>query len=502
MSKIIGIDFGTTNSLVAVVTGGSPIVVPNKLGGLLTPSTVYIREDETVVVGELARQMQILEPENVITGIKRFIGRRYNEISDIAQNVSYKVEIGKNNLAMIVCRRREYSPQWIVAKILQYLKQSAEDYLGTEITYAVITAPAYFSEIQRQAIKEAGELAGLEVLRIIAEPTAAAVGYGFNRSQNMILAVFDIGGGTFDISLIDSGDGVIQVRSISGDNFLGGDDFDDRLTEWLLIQIKEKLKFDFSNNSAVLQRIRHAATIAKCELSYTQATEIYLPFITMNDDGTVDFQTSLSRKKFEELCQELFEKLERPCEQALIDSGLQGSDISNVLLVGGSTRMPKVSEVVRKVFAQDPIKTVHPEEAVALGAAVQASVLGGETKDILLLDVTPKSLGVEGIYGETIFQIERNTTIPTRRSQIFSLAYDNQTSVEIHIVQGESPLVFNNRSLGRLILENIPPAPKGILQIEVTFDIDANGILKVMAKERASGKSASLTVKPFTGFDS
>ncbi|NEQ39221.1 MAG: molecular chaperone DnaK [Okeania sp. SIO3I5] len=500
MAKIIGIDLGTTNSLVAVMEGEKPTIIPNLLGNRITPSVVRILENGNYIVGENAAKALTTDPKNTIAGIKRFMGRRYNEVMDIVPTVPFDVVLGRNNFAMVRCHGVDYSPLVISAMILQYLKASAEAYLGEVVTQAVITVPAYFSDRQRQATVDAGEIAGLEVLRIINEPTAASLAYGLDRNrednedvENII--VFDLGGGTFDINILEVGDGVFEVLAHKGDGFLGGDDFDNAIIDWILEEIKLEYGVNLSNNVLALQRIAEVAKQAKCELSGVSQTQINIPYLIKKDEEFINLELILTRTKFEEICEELFERLIPPSEQALKDAKLSSSEIDKVVLVGGATRMKKVSEIIQRVFNTQPSSSVNPDEAVALGAAIQAGVLGGKVKDVLLLDTTPHSLGIEAQGGVVNRIIPRNTTIPTKKSEVFSTLLDGQTSVEIHILEGEGELAIDNRTLGRFILDRIFSAPRGIPQIEVTFDIDANGILNVTAKDKGTGKEQSISVE-------
>lgn len=500
MGKIIGIDLGTTNSCVAVLEGGQPVVIPNSEGSRTTPSVVAFTKTGERLVGAPAKRQAITNPQNTVYSIKRFMGRYYDEVTREIQEVPYKVVRGKNNLARVLIGDKEYSPQEISAMILQKMKQTAEDYLGQKVTEAVITVPAYFNDSQRQATKEAGIIAGLDVKRIINEPTAAALAYGLDKAgRNIKVAVYDLGGGTFDISILELGDGVFEVKATNGDTHLGGDDFDKRIIDWLISEFKKAEGIDLSKDPMALQRLKDAAEKAKMELSSTMQTEINLPFITATESGPKHLTMTLTRAKFEQLCEDLFLKTIPPCEMALKDAGLRVEDIDEVVLVGGMTRVPKVQELVRNFFKREPHKGVNPDEVVAVGAAIQGGVLAGEVKDILLLDVTPLSLGIETLGGVFTKLIERNTTIPTRRSEIFTTATDNQTSVEIHVLQGEREMAIDNRTIGRFHLDGIPPAPRGVPQIEVTFDIDANGILSVSAKDKATGKEQSIRIEASSG---
>ncbi len=501
MGKIIGIDLGTTNSVAAVMQGGEPVVIASAEGERLVPSVVAYNKNHERIVGRAARNQAIINPENTIFSIKRFMGRKFEdaEVSRTLGRVPYKVAKAPNGDVRVVLDGREYSPPEISAMILAKLKQDAEAYLGEPVTQAVITVPAYFNDAQRNATKDAGKIAGLEVLRIINEPTASSLAYGLDKKKNEVIAVYDLGGGTFDISILDVGDGVFQVRSTSGDTFLGGDDFDIRVMDYLIAEFKKENGIDLRNDRQALQRLKEAAEKAKIELSTVMQTEINLPYITADASGPKHLVMTMTRSRLEQLTGDLIEKSLDPVRRALSDAGLQPSDINEVVLVGGMTRMPAVQEAVRKLFNKEPHKGVNPDEVVAVGAAIQAGVLGGEVKDILLLDVTPLSLSVETLGGVATPLIERNTTIPTRKSQIFSTASDGQTQVEIHVVQGERPMAVDNKSLGKFILDGIPPAPRGIPQVEVTFDIDANGILKVTAMDKATGRSQHITITASSG---
>jgi molecular chaperone DnaK len=479
--------------------GGSPTVIHTTLGSRMTKSVVRFPAEGEPVVGEHAYRTRLLDPRNTITGIKRFIGRRYNEVFDIARTVPFNVVIGNNNLAMIEARGNEYSPQLISAMILKSLKSSAEDYLGQAVDKAVITVPAYFSDSQREATREAGQMAGLEVMRIINEPTAAAMAYGVDKRQDEAVAVFDLGGGTFDISILEVGEGVLEVKGISGDNFLGGDDFDNKIIDWMVEEFALDRGTDLSRDQFAMQFIREAAVKAKCELSTLPQTSIELPFIPYEGKNIDGLSMILTRQKFEEICDELFERLIQPCETALKSTDYWSKKLDKVILVGGATRMAKIPEVVRTVFGIEPNKSLNPDEAVAIGAAVQGGVLSGEKTDILLLDMTANSLGIESEGGAMKEVIIRNTCIPTRKSEFFSTSLNNQTSVEIHVLEGESASAVDNRSLGRFVLDGIAPAPCGIPKIEVVFDIDANGILIVSAKDTATGKEQKLRIKALTG---
>jgi molecular chaperone DnaK len=501
MSKIVGIDLGTTNSVVAVVEGGEPVVIPNAEGSRTTPSVVAFRPDGEILVGVLAKRQAITNPKNTIMSIKRFMGRMYDEVANEIKEVPYEVVRGPNNTARVKVGDKVYSPPEISAMVLRKLKETAEAYLGQKVTEAVITVPAYFNDAQRKATQEAGKIAGLDVKRIINEPTAAALAYGLDKKKDEKIAVFDLGGGTFDISILEIGDGVFEVKSTSGDTHLGGDDFDQRIMDWLADEFQKAEGVDLRKDPMALQRLKEAAEKAKCELSTTTQTEINLPYITADASGPKHLNMTLTRAKFEQLIDDLLERVKGPCRQALEDAGLKPSDIDEVILVGGSTRIPKVQELVRELFGKEPHKGVNPDEVVAVGAAIQAGILAGEYKDreMVLLDVTPLSLGIETLGGVFTKLIERNTTIPTRKSQIFSTASDNQTQVEIHVLQGERPMAVDNKSLGRFILDGIPPAPRGVPQIEVTFDIDANGVLNVSAKDKATGREQKIRIEGSSG---
>lgn len=501
MSKIIGIDLGTTNSVVAIMEGGESKVIVNQEGKRTTPSVVAFKPDGERLVGELAKRQAAMNPERTIYSIKRFIGRRYNEVKDEVKRVPYKVVKGKNDMPNVQIDDKNYTPQEISAIVLQKLKKAAEDYLGETITDAVITVPAYFNDAQRKATKEAGEIAGLNVRRIINEPTAAALAYGVDkRIKQGKIAVFDLGGGTFDISILEVGDGVFEVLSTSGDTHLGGDDFDMRIVDWLIEEFLREEGVDLRKDPRAMQRLREAAEQAKIELSSQQSTDINLPYITVDPKrGPLNLQKTLTRAKFESLCEDLYQRCLEPCRKALEAAKLHTNDIDEIILVGGSTRMPRIQKLVEEFFGKAPNKSVNPDEAVALGAAVQGAILAGDVKDVVLLDVIPISLGVETLGGVFTKLIEANTTIPTKRTEIFSTAADNQTTVEIHVLQGERPMAADNKSLGRFYLDGIPPAPRGVPQIEVTFDVDANGILTVTAKDKATGKQQSIRIEAGTG---
>ncbi|MDD5370191.1 MAG: molecular chaperone DnaK [Anaerolineaceae bacterium] len=501
MGKVIGIDLGTTNSVVAVMQGGEPVVVPSAEGERLVPSVVAVNKNHERLVGRVARNQAITNAENTVFSIKRFMGRKFDdsEVQRTLSRVPYKVTKAPNGDVRVILDGKEYSPPEVSAMILAKLKADAEAYLGETVTQAVITVPAYFNDAQRNATKDAGKIAGLEVLRIINEPTASSLAYGLDKKKNEVIAVYDLGGGTFDISILDVGEGVFQVRSTSGDTFLGGDDFDQRVMDYLAEEFKRQNQIDLRNDRQALQRLKEAAEKAKIELSTTMQADINLPYITADATGPKHLVTTLTRSKLEQLTGDLVQKSLEPLRRALSDAGLKSSDINEVVLVGGMTRMPAVQEAVRKEFGKEPHKGVNPDEVVAIGAAIQAGVLGGEVKDILLLDVTPLTLSVETFGAVATPLIERNTTVPTRKSQIFSTASDSQTQVEIHVLQGERPMAGDNKSLGRFILDGIPPAPRGIPQVEVTFDIDANGILKVTASDKATGRSQHITITASSG---
>lgn len=500
MGKVIGIDLGTTNSCVAVMEGNQPVVIANSEGKRTTPSVVAFLENGEIKVGDPAKRQAIVNPKFTISSIKRFMGNRFEEVNEERARVSYTVTRGQNDTCRVDIRGKLYTPQEISAMILQKMKKTAEDYLGTTVTEAIITVPAYFNDAQRQATKEAGEIAGLKVLRIINEPTAAALAYGLDKkSTDQKIAVYDLGGGTFDISILELGDGVFEVKSTSGNTHLGGDDFDHCIIEWLVDEFKKEENVDLSKDPMALQRLKEAAEKAKIELSSSTETEINLPYIIAIDNIPKHLVKKLTRAKFEQLIHHLMESTIEPCRIALREAGLSASQIDNVILVGGSTRIPAIQKLVKDFFGKEPSKGVNPDEVVAVGAAIQGGVLTGEVKDVLLLDVTPLSLGIETLGGVATKLIPANTTIPTRKSEIFSTAADNQTSVEIHVLQGERPMAADNKSIGRFILDGIPPAPRGIPQIEVTFDIDANGILNVTAKDKGTGKEQKIRIEASSG---
>ena len=499
MAKIIGIDLGTTNSCVAVMEGGSPTVITNSEGGRTTPSVVAFTKAGETLIGQPAKRQAVTNPENTISSSKRFIGRMYDEVGTEISEMPYKTIKGKNGEVIITAQDKEYAPPQIGAMVLQKLKQTAEEYLGEKVTEAVITVPAYFNDSQRQATKDAGAIAGLNVRRIINEPTAAALAYGLDKQKDEKIAVFDFGGGTFDISILELGDGVFEVKSTNGDTHLGGDDLDQTLVDYLIGEFNNSDGIDLGKDPMALQRLRETAEKAKCELSTSKQTDINLPFITADSSGPRHLNISLTRAKYETLIEKLINRTIQPCEKAIKDAGLKASEIDEVILVGGSTRIPMVQKIVQDIFAKEPNKGVNPDEVVAIGAAIQGGVMAGDVEDILLLDVTPLSLGIETLGGVSTPLIEANSTIPAKKSQIFSTAADSQPSVEIHVLQGERSMAVDNKSLGRFHLDGIPPAPRGTPQIEVTFDIDANGILNVSASDKATGKEQSIRIEASSG---
>ncbi len=499
MSKIIGIDLGTTNSCVSVLEGGEPTVITNPEGGRTTPSVVAFAKDGDRLVGQTAKRQAVTNPENTIFSIKRFMGRMFKEVDNEISEVPYKVEKNSNGAVIVKANDKDYTPPEISAMVLQKLKQDAEEYLGSKVTDAVITVPAYFNDSQRQATKDAGKIAGLNVRRIINEPTAASLAYGLDKKKDEKIAVFDLGGGTFDVSILELGDGVFEVKASNGDGHLGGDDFDQKVINWIAEEFQKSDGIDLREDPMALQRLKEAAESAKKELSSSKKTDINLPFVTADASGPKHLNLNLSRAKFDELVLDLVDRIIEPCKKALSDAGLSSSDIDEVILVGGSTRIPRIQERVKEIFGKEPNKSVNPDEVVALGAAIQGGVLAGDVDDVLLLDVTPLSLGIETLGSVSTKLIERNTTIPTKKSQIFSTAADNQTTVEIHVLQGEREMASDNKTIGRFHLADIPPSPRGVPQIEVTFDIDANGILNVSAQDKATGKEQSIRIEASSG---
>lgn len=501
MGKIIGIDLGTTNSCVTVMEGSEAKVIPNKEGSRTTPSVVAFTKDGERLVGQLAKRQAVTNPENTIYSIKRFMGRRHNEVNSEEKMVPYKITGGATDLVKVNCNGKEFTPPEISAMVLQYLKGCAEDYLGETVSEAVITVPAYFNDSQRQATKDAGRIAGLDVKRIVNEPTAASLAYGLDKKSNEKIVVFDLGGGTFDVSILDVGDGVFEVLATNGDTHLGGDDFDDAIIKWIIAEFKRDQGVDLTNDPMAMQRLKEGAEKAKCELSTATTTDINIPYITADATGPKHLQMNLTRAKFESLCDSLISRCKEPCNAALKDAGIPASQIDEVVLVGGSSRIPAVQQMVKTIFGKDPHKGVNPDEVVAIGAGIQGGILTGDVNDVLLLDVTPLTLGIETLGGVMTPLIERNTTIPTEKSEVFSTAADNQPAVDIHVLQGERKMSKDNRTLGKFQLDGIPAAPRGVPQIEVTFKIDANGILSVSAHDKATNKQQSITIKDSTGLN-
>lgn len=501
MGKIIGIDLGTTNSVVAVMEGSEAKVIPNKEGSRTTPSVVAFTKDGERLVGQLAKRQAVTNPRNTVYSIKRFMGRRHNEVATEEKMVPYEITGGANDLVKVNIAGKDYTPPEISAMVLQYLKGCAEDYLGEKVTEAVITVPAYFNDSQRQATKDAGRIAGLDVKRIVNEPTAASLAYGLDKKSNEKIVVFDLGGGTFDVSILEVGDGVFEVLSTHGDTHLGGDDFDETLIRWIIEEFRKDQGVDLSKDPMAMQRLKEAAEKAKCELSSATTTDINIPYVTADASGPKHLQMNITRAKFEELCDSLIQRCKGPCEKALKDAGLAPKEIDEVVLVGGSIRIPAVQELVKKIFGKDPHKGVNPDEVVAAGAAIQGGILSGDVNHVLLLDVTPLTLGIETLGGIMTTLIERNTTIPTEKSEVFSTAADNQPAVDIHVLQGERKMAKDNRTLGKFQLDGIPPAPRGVPQVEVTFKIDANGILSVSARDKATNKEQSITIRDSSGLN-